>query len=338
MEISHFEKVHFLARCNSFARLSPALLGLLADEAVVVHLNRDDEILRQGDSIEFIYVVSYGNLSIRLGGRLIEDGVGAGDIIGDQEMVAGEVLSKATVVVSSEYAWLLRIPVKRIQAVMNEQPILLVALTQSFVQRRKRMQDKINYWNRLSGRIARDLSLLESSLDDVRRNAQASQAVPPRIELRFVVQVQDEGLQSASQHRLEQAYVVIEKNDEIRIRREGDQLSVTAKRDYGKRRKEIELRLDPHIYEALLKYADNRKISKTRYTLNCLGHEWRIDVYDEDTKCAGLSIAETDICDGEATPVFPHGIVPIADITDDFRYRNRSLAEDGLPKDGSSEV
>jgi CYTH domain-containing protein len=332
MQISQFEKVYFLGRMKPLASLSPFILEALADEAMPVKKHKNEKIITEGESIEALYAAVFGTFDIFISGSKVAE-VGEGTLIGDHEVLSGERNSNATVKVTSSYAWLLRIPGSKFLDLLDREPTLLMELTRSLSRRRNGMQEKINEWNKLFSRIKRNLGHLESSMNTIQQIASKSEEEKSQtIELRYLVSVDKKILENAKSMPLKQGYVALQGNNEIRIRYDGKKHTIAGKRDYGNQRIEIKLNIPESLFNAFFKFVGERIISKKRYFLAHGENEWRIDIFEPDTHCSGLAIAEVEINKGDEIPEVPGGITVISDITGDKDYRNRNLAEHGPPK------
>jgi CYTH domain-containing protein len=94
-------------------------------------------------------------------------------------------------------------------------------------------------------------------------------------------------------------------------------------------REEREIQLTSEQFTALWPLTEHRRIEKTRYFVQAEGPLIEVDVYK--TALSGLIVAEVEYTSVEQSL----GFVPPEwfgeEITDDDRYKNRSLAFNGFP-------
>lgn len=136
---------------------------------------------------------------------------------------------------------------------------------------------------------------------------------------------------------IEQAYLSFYPT--IRIRRiNGNQFILTIKThpenlDHsGLQREETEIPLTEKEYESLQERVIGKPIQKNRYfhkTEEGLTEE--IDVFCNDLD--GLVLMEIEFEDVDSALHYPDPAWILRDVTDDYRYKNSSLAKNGLPFD-----
>lgn len=150
------------------------------------------------------------------------------------------------------------------------------------------------------------------------------------IERKFLVQAAPT-LNEAERVEIEQGYIVATPGDaEVRLRRQGEQLLLTAKRGAGLVREEVEIELERAQFEALWPLTDGMRLSKVRYLLRTGDREIELDVYEGELD--GLSVAEVEFpSEAQAESFQPPGWLG-PEITGDERYANRALAVDGAPE------
>ncbi|MDO5444801.1 MAG: adenylate cyclase [Eubacteriales bacterium] len=125
----------------------------------------------------------------------------------------------------------------------------------------------------------------------------------------------------------------------IRIRRiDGNQYILTIKThpeklDYsGLQREEYEIPLAEEEYEALKERVIGNSIVKTRYIHKTdEGCKEEIDIFHNDMD--GLALMEIEFEDVDSALRYPDPEWIIRDVTYDNRYKNSSLAKNGLPSD-----
>jgi adenylate cyclase len=147
------------------------------------------------------------------------------------------------------------------------------------------------------------------------------------IERKFLVERLPDDLGGRAR-RIDQGYLALDDRSgvEVRLRRHGDELSLTVKGAGGLARVEEELFLDEATFESLWPLTEGRRVQKTRHELPG-GIE--VDVYDGDL--AGLVVAEVEFDSEEESAAFEPPEWFGDEVTDDARYKNRCLAVDGRP-------
>ncbi|HJZ38637.1 MAG TPA: CYTH domain-containing protein, partial [Solirubrobacterales bacterium] len=64
---------------------------------------------------------------------------------------------------------------------------------------------------------------------------------------------------------IEQGYLALDQDTEVRLRRAGDELFLTAKGGHGEVREEVEVSIDPKPFEALWRLTAGRRVRKVRH-------------------------------------------------------------------------
>lgn len=157
------------------------------------------------------------------------------------------------------------------------------------------------------------------------------------IERKFLVSSEPEWLADCESRLIEQGYLALEDDGEVRIRivEGGREALLTVKRGRGLSRDEVTVALDEGQVEELWPLTEGRRLRKRRYLArrDDGSGEWEIDVYEGALE--GLIVAELEFGDEEeAAEMAPPGWVG-RELTDDERFTNRSLAVDGLPGGGA---
>ena len=150
------------------------------------------------------------------------------------------------------------------------------------------------------------------------------------IERKFLIPTPPE-LDQVPRSHIEQAYVAIDPSgNEVRIRRRGDETSLTIKGGRGRSRAEEEFAIDPGRFTRLWELSDDRRLEKTRYELPTDdGLTIELDVYEGGLE--GLVTAEVEFACAEAADRFVPPPWFGREVTDDDAYKNRRLAVDGRP-------
>lgn len=125
---------------------------------------------------------------------------------------------------------------------------------------------------------------------------------------------------------VEQFYVEISDEREVRYRKANGKYFRTIKEGNGIAREEIEVEVSEEEYSQALPQAVGNVIRKTRYVTDA-GEE--IDVYKESFE--GLVVLEMEFEDEEAASKYvpPEGA---REVTNDKRYKNKYLALKGKPE------
>src|ERR1700710_2623350 len=99
---------------------------------------------------------------------------------------------------------------------------------------------------------------------------------------------------------IEQGYLALDQDTEVRLRRSGDELLLTAKGGRGEVREEGEVSIAPKSFEGLWPLAAGRRVRKVRHYMP-LAHGLRaeVDVYEDGLD--GLRTAEVEF-DSEDAP------------------------------------
>jgi CYTH domain-containing protein len=150
------------------------------------------------------------------------------------------------------------------------------------------------------------------------------------IERKFLVEQLPHGLDAYPSREIEQGYLAISDDVEVRLRRYGDQTFLTVKSSGTESRVEEEIEIDERRFDALWPLTDDRRIEKRRYAIpSGDGLTVELDVYRG--RLSGLVTAEVEFTSLANASAY----VPPAwfgrDVTEDPRYKNKQLATDGLP-------
>ncbi len=150
------------------------------------------------------------------------------------------------------------------------------------------------------------------------------------IERKFLVEQLPAGLDTHLHDEIEQGYVALDGQTEVRIRRYGDQMFLTVKSGGGQVRLEEEFEIDPRRFRALWPVTEGRRIQKTRYLVPAPdGLTIELDIYHG--QLAGLVTAEIEFETPDAAAAFSAPAWLGRDVTDEPQYKNKQLATRGLP-------
>ena len=149
------------------------------------------------------------------------------------------------------------------------------------------------------------------------------------IERKFLVAETPDGLEGYPHEAIRQGYLALEPGGaEVRIRQKGDRFFQTVKRGAGLQRTEVEVLLATAQFEALWPLTEGRRVEKIRYRIAYQNHVIELDIYSG--VLSGLMTAEVEFASVEASAIFEPPPWFGRDVTEDNRYKNKSLAVDGL--------
>jgi adenylate cyclase len=128
---------------------------------------------------------------------------------------------------------------------------------------------------------------------------------------------------------IEQGYLAIGSDGEVRLRRKGDKHLLTAKRGSGLSREEAETELERAAFERLWPLTEGRRLHKRRHVIPHGDLKIEVDVYEGDLE--GLVVAEVEFgSEEEAGRLEPPDWIG-DEVTGDERYLNETLATQGRP-------
>src|SRR5215475_10548402 len=128
---------------------------------------------------------------------------------------------------------------------------------------------------------------------------------------------------------IEQGYLALDERGEVRLRRQGGELLLTAKTGHGEVREEVEVPLEPGAFEALWPLTAGRRVRKVRHYVP-LGEGRRAEVDVYDGALDGLRTAEIEFGSVEEADRFAPPPWLGTELTGDERYANQTLATEGL--------
>jgi adenylate cyclase len=131
--------------------------------------------------------------------------------------------------------------------------------------------------------------------------------------------------------RLEQGYLAVTDDAEVRIRRaDGADARLTVKSAPGLSRVEEELPLDAGAFARLWPLTEGRRLVKVRHTLETApGVVFELDVYEGSLR--GLMTLEVEFADEDAARAWTPPPWAGRDVTGEKAYANQSLALYGAP-------
>ncbi|MBS1861032.1 MAG: CHAD domain-containing protein [Actinobacteria bacterium] len=131
---------------------------------------------------------------------------------------------------------------------------------------------------------------------------------------------------------IEQGYLALDDQAEVRLRRAGGELLLTAKTGHGEVREEVEVPLGPGAFEALWPLTAGKRVRKVRHYVPLNGLlRAEIDVYEGALD--GLRTAEVEFSSREEADRFVPPPWLGDELTGDAGYANQRLATVGLPEE-----
>jgi len=153
------------------------------------------------------------------------------------------------------------------------------------------------------------------------------------IERRFLVDDLDAVPPATSASPIWQGYLAMATDCNVRIRRRGDDLTLTVKRlvdpDVLLHRVELEIAITVEQFEALRPGVLHDPVAKTRHLVPVGDHVAEVDVFEGHL--AGLGIAEVEFASPAESAAFTPPPWVGEEVTEDVRYANSELARLGLP-------
>jgi adenylate cyclase len=148
------------------------------------------------------------------------------------------------------------------------------------------------------------------------------------VERKFLV-AEPLDLDGTDSDEIEQGYLAIGSAGEVRLRRKGDRLLLTAKRGEGLSRDEAEVEIDREAFDRLWPLTEGRRLHKRRHVLPQGEVTIELDVYEGDL--GGLVVAEIEFDSEEEAVAFQPPDWIGEEVTGDKRYLNETLATRGRP-------
>ncbi|WP_321492533.1 CYTH domain-containing protein [uncultured Desulfobacter sp.] len=118
---------------------------------------------------------------------------------------------------------------------------------------------------------------------------------------------------------------------EIRLRQKGDAFFMTFKRGQGLVRDEAEIRIDEADFNHLWPLTHGRQVEKQR-SKAILENGLTAEIDEFSGALAGLFLCEVEFGDEAQAQAFVPPRWFGAEVTEDSRYKNKSLAENGIPE------
>ncbi len=150
------------------------------------------------------------------------------------------------------------------------------------------------------------------------------------IERKFLVEATPSNLASYPSKEIEQGYIAIAEETEVRVRRKGAQYFLTVKKGHGLVREETEILIEQSQFTPLWQLTSGQRVQKIRYEIPYLSHLIEVDVYQESL--APLITADVEFPSLEASKNFTPSAWLGNEISGIPAFANKNLAIMGLPK------
>ena len=155
------------------------------------------------------------------------------------------------------------------------------------------------------------------------------------IERKFLLSGVPPTMRFARREPIRQGYLALDGDTEVRLRITPKGAVLTIKAGRGGVRVEEEIALGPRQAEALWELTEGRRVQKSRRRVRLAAGGGGADVVAEVDEYGGaldgLVVVEVEFPDEAAARGFEPPAWFGRELTDDWRYANRSLASDGMP-------
>ncbi len=148
------------------------------------------------------------------------------------------------------------------------------------------------------------------------------------IERKFLV-TETPDLGGVESEEIEQGYLALGEDGEVRLRRRGDRHELTVKRGGGLARDEVEIELDRDRLDALWPLTEGRRLAKRRHRISHGDLVIELDLYRGELE--GLAVAEIEFESEREAETFKPPSWLGREVTGERRYLNESLATEGRP-------
>ena len=151
------------------------------------------------------------------------------------------------------------------------------------------------------------------------------------IERKFLVNELPGALTDYPQTAIRQGYLIVTSDGtELRIRQKANRFFQTIKMGEGLSRTEIEIEIDVAQFEALWSHTDGRRVDKVRYKVPVGQYVAELDIFYGIL--AGLRMVEVEFPSVAASQNFNPPAWFGVEVTQDKRYKNKWLAQNGIPE------
>lgn len=152
------------------------------------------------------------------------------------------------------------------------------------------------------------------------------------IERKFLIPEQPDGLVLHSSAEIRQGYLMADVTQEIRLRDKGGRFSLAVKQGTGLARSEVEIELEERQFAQLWPLTEGTRVEKTRHLVDHEDVTIELDFYLG--ALSGLFLAEVEFSSEEEARAFSPPDWFGTEVTDDERFKNKSLALLGRPEGG----
>jgi CYTH domain-containing protein/CHAD domain-containing protein len=152
------------------------------------------------------------------------------------------------------------------------------------------------------------------------------------VERKFLLAAMPAAAAAAPWTAIEQGYLAVDGEAEVRLRRAGERRLLTVKRGRGESRREVEVELAPDPFDELWPLTAGRRLRKTRHRVP-LGEDLVAEVDRYQGELEGLVVAEVEFPSEEAARGFRPPAWLGREVTGDPAYANQNLAHEGEPLD-----
>jgi len=149
------------------------------------------------------------------------------------------------------------------------------------------------------------------------------------VERKFLLPGAPEWLGDHPVARIEQGYIAITDDVEVRLRSADDDRYLTVKRGHGEVREEVEIRLSEEQFGAFWPLTESLRLDKSRYLVPVEDLTVEVDVFEGPLH--GLVLAEIEFPSEALSQQFQPPPWLGEEVTGDDRYANQDLARSGLP-------
>lgn len=149
------------------------------------------------------------------------------------------------------------------------------------------------------------------------------------IERKYLISDPPEGLYALPSTSIEQGYIVVTADDELRIRKRDHSFKLTFKRGSGAVRHEVEVDVSEEQYEEFKPLIIGSTIRKKRIALPYMDHTIEIDVYKDALE--GLLVAEVEFASKQTMRAFSPPAWFGEEVSARGEFKNKALAMKGLP-------
>jgi adenylate cyclase len=130
--------------------------------------------------------------------------------------------------------------------------------------------------------------------------------------------------------QIQQGYIVVTDDTEVRIRKRGTEHTLGIKKGSGEVRREEEIQISKGKFDALWPLTVGRRIHKIRYEIPYRGLKIELDIYSGKLK--GLKTAEIEFKSSQRRNLLKLPDWIGKEVTGKREYSNARLAKSGLPK------